>query len=78
MERGHGGRVDANKPFLFETFEDALTYIRIWQPGYSADGMRAVIWFTFGPAPHGAWGTAAYELRNGQWQNRWFDTAYGA
>lgn len=59
----------------FRAFEDAYPkargYLRAYLPGYSQDGVRALVRAEVGPSPHGATLTALLEKSSGQWKVKW-------
>jgi hypothetical protein len=64
------------------SFEDAHPRARGWLvaylPGYSKDGIRAVVRACVGPWAHGAMLTAVLEERGGKWVVKWYDIAFYA
>ena len=48
-----------------------LPWVEVFLPGYSEDGKRAVLRFSYGPNPHGAAGTYLLAKTNKTWNVVW-------
>jgi len=60
-------RIDQDLGFSAQ-FPDARGYVESMLPGYSRDGRKAVVLFSFGPTPHGASGCYLLVKANGRWE----------
>jgi hypothetical protein len=56
---------------FLEKFPDTRCHVRLWLPGYSPDGQRALVRFSWGPSPHGATATYLLSRTDGSWHVRW-------
>ncbi len=51
----------STRPYVFEKHPECFAWVQAWRPGYSRDGMTALVRFGIGPTAHFACGT--YLLR---------------
>lgn len=61
-----------------DTHPEACGWVSPWLPGYSKDGLRAVVRAWVGPSYHGTAATIFLERRGGRWMVQWHHFAFFA
>lgn len=73
---------DERPPYNILEFVDhgseAKCWVKLWPPGYTRDGRRAVVRFLFGPTSHGASATYLLQQCDGKWHIVHHSVAYYA